>query len=318
MVKTRDINMIRHSKSYKIKYANKKKIVDINSIDTETYNGYAYLILYTQKDKQYYNHINTFNDIIRFIFRLDYKSIYTFYNLDYDIGAFLKFLDNCFEAETYKNLLFNIFRGYKIVINPVNIKSNKIKNYYCYYSDKIKFRNITIFYIRDKQFRISNLHKTYNFYDMAQFYKPYGLDMASLMNLNRCEKCNSNIFIELKKKYEFEQLLDNSYIQNGNLVECRKCRGLHKIIRKIYIKDGEYNDYDNLFKKDFIDYGKQDVILTQKLSKNIYSMLQNFNLFTNKLISQAYLSKMYYFKNEISLSQCSLIFKRKLSNSLLL
>ena len=92
MVKTRDIKTIVHSKAYKINYKSIFKDVNIESIDTETLDGYANLILYSNNNEIKFKHIFNFNELLKLIFSFNSNNLYTFFNLDYDTGATIKFL----------------------------------------------------------------------------------------------------------------------------------------------------------------------------------------------------------------------------------
>ena len=83
MVKTRDIKTIVHSKAYKINYKSIFKDVNIESIDTETLDGYANLILYSNNNEIKFKHIFNFNELLKLIFsfkEIFFKFTYNLFN----------------------------------------------------------------------------------------------------------------------------------------------------------------------------------------------------------------------------------------------
>ena len=281
-MKTKDIDKIEFNKFYKVKYSNKKNYNSIEAGDTETVNGYANLIIYSKIDILF-NHIFDINKLISFMFKLDKKALYFFYNLDYDIKAFLRFFNDI-------DLITLLMQGKKIVINPTEKLLNKysmLKKVIKIDLPHIKHKNIYIQYIRKKYFYISNFHNSIKFYDIMQFYNNVSLDNASIFNLNRCSICNKNLGSFIKK---------NDYL-NGLNINCPQCKNSHKVLRKIKIKEEKYNDLKQLFDNEFLIYAKHDVYLTKKLALNLYKSINKTGLVINNPYSQATISKRYYFKH---------------------
>jgi len=124
-----------------------KAIKEVTGLDCEVRDdGYAFLIC---DDIGNYQVINCFDDVISFLTRKRFRDkLNCFYNIKYDFNSLIKWLgkDKCFEL--YKNL-------------------------------KTTYKDWIVCFIPSKVFKLKKGHKTYSFYDIAQFFSFMELGEAS-------------------------------------------------------------------------------------------------------------------------------------------
>ena len=306
---------------YNYKYNPIQTYDNISVMDTETIKGYAYQNYFTQNLIPYLKEFRNFNDVIRFFFSIQNRNIYFYYNLDYDIGALIKFMDFHLPENEIRNFRIRFFRNYRIIINPTSENFKKYKFYnesIIYEIPSINFKNIILEYVKNKYFFISNLHKSITIYDLLQFYDNKSLDFSCLTNLNYCEKCNFNVGKFISEKEKKSNIHFSDY-ENNKKISCPICKKNHKIIRKIYINNPKiFYDNPKLFNSiEFKNYGMQDIKITQKLADKLYDLFKSINLIVNKPISQAKIFKIFYFtKNTHTDNLYNIKLKNKLSKNL--
>lgn len=197
---------------------------EIRGFDTETLHGYCKLIC--DSDGKYLLDGNIY-DIIKFLtMEKNLKTHNFFFNLNYDVNSILKFLpeQNLIEIKEYNETYFN---------------------------------GLKIFYIPRKIFSITkNKHRSYKFYDVAQFFKG-SLDKTSkkYLNLNKYQDSYKNI--------------------DGAIL-------------------GTNPNYWKQNQKMIIEYCINDCILTRKIGELLHkTVIETIKLYPKRYMSKATLTKEY-------------------------
>lgn len=188
---------------FKQQYRTKTKEIkeyEIIGLDTETYNGYCFLIC--DSDGRY-KIIESSNDWLKFLTNRKYRGkINLFYNIDFDFFGLIKWLDDY--------LIEDIYHVGK-----------------CYYKDYI------ILWIPRKSFIIKRNKDTYNFYDIFQFYKT-SLDHASEKYLGK-RKVEMNRELMNDKNFIDNNLKD---IIHYCIIDAYLTKELGELMQKQFIKLG--------------------------------------------------------------------------------
>lgn len=197
----------------------------INALDTETLNGYCKLLA-DSSDKDNYIYDYELYDYLYFMTKKKFEIAHNFfYNLNYDINAIIKYLPR-------QNI-------------------TEIKDY-----NETQYEEFKLFYIPRKIFSIQRGKHSYNFYDVAQFFKG---------SLNK----NAEKYLQLKK-------YQNSY---------------KNIDGKILGSSRQYWE-DNL--EMIIDYCLNDCKLTKRIGELLnQTVIKTLDLYPKKYMSKATLTKDY-------------------------
>lgn len=151
--------------------------------DTETYNGKLHLITYAGMQKEGYLFIDLDNpdfdifDILRFMTQKKFQtSLNWFYNLDYDVRAILRWMDEDHISNLYQQ------------------KETDIGDYH-------------ITFLSKKFFTIQKGKRVFSFYDISQFY-PGGLDKNAKKYLKDTKKNDINAkILGVNKEYWYNNLV---------------------------------------------------------------------------------------------------------------
>ena len=145
-MKTRDIDKIIFQDFKRSKIIGFKP--EIISIDTETFEGKAFLLCYWTNGHKGWKEINSFNDWASFFLSKIWRGkLFTAWNANYDFRALIKHLPN----SKLKELAIN---------------------------DTVEYQGYKIRIFGNKYFRISRGHKSITLYDACQFYSHSSLDEA--------------------------------------------------------------------------------------------------------------------------------------------
>lgn len=317
-MKTKNLNKIKFNDIFIIQSKKfKKKIYNINGLDTETIKGNSKILSYSTKLENGICFTNSLKDVINNLLDIKFnKSINFFYNIDYDFTALLKYIN---EIELFTMLI----RGYPIIFNP----TPKFIKKYKYVKEAITIKNkdinnnIYISYLRPRQFIISNKNYSNKFYDLAQFFNMSLYD-ASLRYLNICKFCRYDIgknmykeevkYNKDKYKTEIKFLAKRNLIHkykpkllffSNNIIECPKCNNEHTIIRKKYISDINFENELNIYDNNVQKYAIHDAYITKLLGIYLYDLFDKFKININKPLSKAYLSEQIYKQHNIFISK---------------
>lgn len=139
MTKLRNLDVFDLPYARQSRFPSAPKLLEVVGIDTETYKGFARLVCDSNGSSA---KINSFDDSIDYLTRKSLRgTLNFFYNLDYDITAFLKYLS-----------------------------IDYLDSLYCL--NKTTYKGFKLFYLPSKHFAISvpNQRLKYYFWDLAQFY----------------------------------------------------------------------------------------------------------------------------------------------------
>jgi hypothetical protein len=174
---------LNYSKKYGCLYSkqNKKEKLLINALDTETDKGKPFLLgYYTYDGKKDYVIIKSLSDVLDILTSKRFRGcINLFYNLTYDVEGILKYFP--------KGEIVKIYFKHNVEIVKKNNEYEFID--LAEYEGKMgDFENnpncYRITYIPNKFLRIKHGHKTFNFYDLLQYYS-MSLEKASTKYLKR-------------------------------------------------------------------------------------------------------------------------------------
>lgn len=182
MVKCRDLNRIDLAKypySPKRKYTTRKNVI---ALDTETENGYAFIIgVQSVNDKSIYR-IKSFDDFLKVMVKYSTRNLFFFYNITYDYQALIKYLSD-------KAIMFLAkYEYYETQEYQINYIPNKC---------------LTIY--------IKKTEKTYRIFDLAQFYNHTKLDDVGYAELGINKLSLSNEGIDIAQLSVKRYDTDNEY-----------------------------------------------------------------------------------------------------------
>lgn len=225
----------------------------ILALDTETLDGFVKLIADSTTSYNYFENLSNKNLdlILQFLTSNRFENSHNFfYNLNYDVNAIIKYLPEKNLNELYQGLEMEKY-NWKTKEKEVRLVNNTTK-----------YNDYTLFFIPKKIFKISKNHKTYTYYDIAQFF-------GNSLEYNAKKYLNKDKYIHI--------------LNDGNKID-GQALGTNEIYWKIN-------------KDTIIEYCINDCILTKELGDILYNTLKNkINIMPNSFISKASITKEYYKK----------------------
>ena len=197
-MKTRDINKVIFNEDliWKVKKPIEKEY-PIYALDTETINGYAFLIA---DNKGKWGNIGNFDDVLNFMLNENYRnSINFFYNVKYDTNAVIKYLDD----DHKKSLALH-----DECVYTWNRKNDTL--------------DVKITIIPDKLLKFQIDKNSYKFFDLAQFYDKKSLkNIAYKVGMEK-DEIEDIANINLKRyvsDYEYKKLINHRCVSDCDITQ---------------------------------------------------------------------------------------------------
>ena len=197
-MKTRDINKVIFNEDliWKVKKPIEKEY-PIYALDTETIDGYAFLIA---DNKGKWGNIGNFDDVLNFMLNENYRnSINFFYNVKYDTNAVIKYLDD----DHKKSLALH-----DECVYTWNRKNDTI--------------DVKITIIPDKLLKFQIDKNSYKFFDLAQFYDKQALkNIAYKVGMEK-DEIEDIANIDLKRyvsDYEYKKLINHRCVSDCDITQ---------------------------------------------------------------------------------------------------